>query len=105
MVSHRHRLSREAVSASSLDVFNTRLDEALSNLKMSLFTAGMLEGAFNPNYSMICRKNFCEKSKVITSFKVTSQVHRQKQKMKKLALLPPILAEINSSLDRLSSEA
>lgn len=32
VVSYRHRLSREVVGASSLEVFSTRVDEALSNL-------------------------------------------------------------------------
>jgi len=43
VVRHRHRLSREAVDAPSLEVLKVRLDGALSNLlwwKVSLRMAG-----------------------------------------------------------------
>ena len=46
VVRHWHRLSREAVDAPSLEVFQARLDGALSKLvwwKMSLLMAGGLE--------------------------------------------------------------
>jgi len=46
VVSHWHRLPREAVAAPSLEVFKARLDRALSNLvwwKVSLLLAGGLE--------------------------------------------------------------
>jgi len=45
VVKHWHTLPREVLEASSLEIFNTRLDGALSNLvwlKMSLCTAGVL---------------------------------------------------------------
>ena len=46
VVRHWYRLPREAVDASSLEVFKARLDGALSNLvkwKMSLLMAGGVE--------------------------------------------------------------
>jgi len=46
VVKHWNRLPREVVDAPSLEIFNTRLDGALSNLvwwKMSLPMAGELE--------------------------------------------------------------
>jgi len=46
VVTHWHRLPREAVAAPSLAVFKARLDGALGNLvwwKMSLLMAGGLE--------------------------------------------------------------
>jgi len=46
VVRHWNRLPREAVDASSLEVFKAKLDGALSNLvwwKMSLLMAGGLE--------------------------------------------------------------
>ena len=42
VVKHWNRLPREAVDAPSLETFQARLVAALSNLKMSLLTAGQL---------------------------------------------------------------
>ena len=61
VVRHWHRLHREVVDAPSLEVFEARLDGALSNLvwwKVSLPMAGGLELVIfkvpsNPNHSMI----------------------------------------------------